>query len=183
MGSRGCGKTTLLKMLTPASLSFWKGEEAESVKRSINFTAIYIPSDIQWKNQFDYLNKYLNGQQELVQIITQFLFASNVQIAICKTFHSVIFLSDKSDSEKLELEFDVSQSLAEGWGLTDNIVPTLDNIEIKILERIRIINSLVKQMIFKKKHSEIMEKLPSYVFDGFFDQVKIGCKVFSYNFV
>ena len=103
MGSRGCGKTTLLKMLTPAGLNYWKGVEAESIKKSINFIAVYVPSDIQWKNQFDYLNKHLSEKKELVEIVTQFLFACNVQIAICKTFNSVVGFGDYSYEEKDKL--------------------------------------------------------------------------------
>src|ERR1700733_7341681 len=62
MGPRGCGKTSLLKMLTPAALNFWENDE-KKIKNTIPFTAIYIPTDIQWKNQLGYLSKHLRDHQ------------------------------------------------------------------------------------------------------------------------
>lgn len=180
MGSRGCGKTTLLKMLTPAGLNYWSGKEAEEVKRTLNFTAIYIPSDIQWKNQFNYLNNRLKGKEDFVEVITQFLFASNVQIAMCKTFNSVIGFGDYSEKEKIILEYEVSKSLANVWGVSENFTPTFDDLEIKILEKVRNINSLVKKRIFRGELDDINSELSdTSVFDSFFELIKLGCKVFE----
>ncbi len=178
MGSRGCGKTTLLKMLTPAGLNFWTGEEAKKVKSILNFTGIYVPSDIQWKNQFEYLNTHIDNK-DFVEVITQFLFASNVQIALCKTLSSVIEFGDHTKEEILTYEFDVSNSLIEVWNIEKGTSPTFDDIELKILERVRNINSLIKGKIFRKESSTIENDIPNYVFDDFFDQIKLGCKVFE----
>src|SRR5659263_62330 len=51
MGPRGCGKTTLFKMLTPKALSVWNSDNAELHKSKINFWGIYIPADKQWDRQ------------------------------------------------------------------------------------------------------------------------------------
>lgn len=177
MGSRGCGKTTLLKMLTPAGLYYWKGEEADQIKKGLNFTAVYVPSDIQWKNQFDYLNRYLNGKNEFIEVITQFLFASNVQIALCKTFNSVIGFGNYNDNQKLSLEFEVCKSLINEWNIEGEIPPTFDDIELSILKRVMNMNSLIKRMIFRKESDNIEKEMPKYVFDNFFDLIKLGCKV------
>ncbi len=179
MGPRGCGKTTLLKMLTPIGLKFWKGIEAEEIKKQINFTAIYIPSDIQWKNQFDYLNKYINGKKEIVEIITQFLFTANIQVAVCKTFNSVIALGDHDEIDKINYEYHVCKSLINVWNIDNDPVPTFDDIEIKILEKVRFINTLINKKIFRNEIHEIEKALPDYVYDNYFDIVKLGCKVFE----
>lgn len=178
MGSRGCGKTTLLKMLTPAGLNYWKGKEAEQFKESNQFTAVYIPSDIQWKNQFDYLSEHLSEQDELIEIITQFLFTSNILIALCRTFRSYIDFSILEPKQKIILEFEVGKILKEGWDIENEVLPTFDDIELKILTRVNFLNSLVKKSIFSQKRI-ISNEIPKYVFSDFFDLVKIGIKVFE----
>lgn len=179
MGPRGCGKTTLLKMLTPAGLFFWNSEEGKKVKENIKFTAIYVPSDIQWKNQFDYLNKHFEDKKELVEIITQFLFACNVQIAMCSTFNTVIGLGDFEPIEKVNLEYKLCSSLLKSWSISELCIPTFDNLELLILNRIRAVNSLIKKVIFKKETKSFESNIPDYVFDNFFDLIKLGCKSFE----
>lgn len=181
MGSRGCGKTTLLKMLTPSSLNSWNDPEAKNIKEKINFTAIYIPSDIQWKNQYNYLTKHLNNQQSVVEIITQFLFASNVQIAICKTFNTLLEINAATTKDKVRIEFDVCKELSKSWLEQDNISFSFDEIEVKILERVRFINALIKSKIFRNEINDFESSLPQYVFDNFFDLTKISCKIFENN--
>ncbi len=51
VGPRGSGKTTLLKMLQPAALDAWEGREAESFRRKINYSGVFIASDISWSRQ------------------------------------------------------------------------------------------------------------------------------------
>jgi|GEM_PF-1418561 len=179
MGSRGCGKTTLLKMLTPAGLNYWDGVEADSVKKEINFTAVYIPSDIQWKNQFNYLNQCLIGREGFVEAITQFLFASNIQIALCKTFNSVIAFGQYSENQKLDLQYEVCKALSKVWRISENVIPTFDSIEIEILEKVRNINSLIKQKIFRNDLINLEREAPDYIFDNFFDLVRLGCTIFE----
>src|SRR5439155_18979670 len=53
MGPRGCGKTTLLKMLTRPAQTIWWRERvplfpALAEYPTPDFEAIYIPSDIRW---------------------------------------------------------------------------------------------------------------------------------------
>lgn len=179
MGSRGCGKTTLMKMLTPAALSFWQGSEADRFRHNIEFTAVYIPSDIQWKNQFEYLSNNIRGKEGFVEVVTYFLFSSNIQIALCKAFNSVIAFGDYDSNQKLILEFQVCKSLIEKWEFEKSISPTFDDLELYLLGRVREVNSLLKQRIFKSDFQEIESTIPSYVFDNFFDLIKLGCKVFE----
>src|SRR4051812_19038657 len=51
LGPRGCGKTTLLKMLTRRALHTWEAERQrhESYELPLpSFEAIYIPTDVRW---------------------------------------------------------------------------------------------------------------------------------------
>jgi len=179
MGPRGCGKTTLLKMLTPAALHYWKNDEGEKVKELIPFTAIYIPSDIQWKSQQDFLNKYLDDKKELSEKIAEFLITINIQIALCRTFNALIQVTNTTNQEKLNREDSVCRGLIDIWDLARPITPSFDDLELTLQKRVSIVNSLVSSYIFKREKESIIKDLPSYVFHHFFDIVKLGCKVFE----
>jgi len=51
VGPRGSGKTTLLKMLQPAALSAWQGARAHSLRAQIDYSGVFISSDISWSRQ------------------------------------------------------------------------------------------------------------------------------------
>jgi hypothetical protein len=51
IGPRGSGKTTLLKMLHPSALDNWKHSEAYKYRQLIDYTGIFIPSDVMWSAQ------------------------------------------------------------------------------------------------------------------------------------
>src|SRR5437879_6869547 len=58
MGPRGCGKTTLLKMLTRRAQRVWQTERVPREPqwadyRGPDFEAIYIPSDVRWSAELD----------------------------------------------------------------------------------------------------------------------------------
>src|SRR4051812_44087591 len=51
VGPRGSGKTTLLKMLQLDALRAWKHIEADRYRGLIDFTGVFIPTDISWSVQ------------------------------------------------------------------------------------------------------------------------------------
>lgn len=51
VGPRGSGKTTLLRMVTGPSLMAWTATNAESVRTSIDYAAIFLPADQLWASQ------------------------------------------------------------------------------------------------------------------------------------
>src|ERR1035438_8529835 len=60
MGPRGCGKTTLLKMLTHGAQRVWRGERLLCepdlrVYPTPSFEAIYVPSDVRWSFELEAL--------------------------------------------------------------------------------------------------------------------------------
>ena len=54
MGPRGCGKTTMLKMLTTPALHNWrtKNDREQNLRQHLPFISIYIPADEIWQEQF-----------------------------------------------------------------------------------------------------------------------------------
>jgi hypothetical protein len=55
VGPRGSGKTTLLKMLQPQALEVWSHAQAPSFRSSIDFTGVFIPTDLTWREQIQAL--------------------------------------------------------------------------------------------------------------------------------
>src|SRR5438045_309341 len=55
VGPRGSGKTTLLKMLQEPALEAWQHDSAEHYRSKIDFTGVFIPTDISWGEQLQLL--------------------------------------------------------------------------------------------------------------------------------
>jgi energy-coupling factor transporter ATP-binding protein EcfA2 len=51
IGPRGTGKTTLLKMLQQPAMEHWSHDMATAVRASIDYTGVFIPTDITWRTQ------------------------------------------------------------------------------------------------------------------------------------
>ena len=57
IGPRGSGKTTLLKMLQTPALEAWDHATAYEYRQKIDFTGVFIPTDIAWLSQLQSLRK------------------------------------------------------------------------------------------------------------------------------
>jgi hypothetical protein len=55
VGPRGSGKTTLLKMLQQPALETWDDQLADTYRSSINYTGVFIATDISWGAQIEAL--------------------------------------------------------------------------------------------------------------------------------
>lgn len=78
LGPRGSGKTTLLKMLQPAALEAWEHTEAPEIAETIDFTGIFVATDISWSEQLSVIG---HGMLEAE-------FAQKLSLA-CFTTHSL----------------------------------------------------------------------------------------------
>jgi len=54
-GPRGSGKTTLLKMLQQPAIEAWKHPEADRYRALVDFTGVFVPTDISWGAQLQAL--------------------------------------------------------------------------------------------------------------------------------
>lgn len=57
VGPRGSGKTTLLKMLQGAALESWRHPDAADYRAQIQFTGVFIPTDVSWASQINALGE------------------------------------------------------------------------------------------------------------------------------
>jgi energy-coupling factor transporter ATP-binding protein EcfA2 len=120
VGPRGSGKTTIMKMLQGPALSSWKHPDAKKYRERIDYTGVFIPTDIVWAKQIQSLGeKYLTPEQhelfanavftthtlhELIQAISHRLITPNSNNSsvhrgvICTTAQEVNFVTAVSKS-------------------------------------------------------------------------------------
>ncbi|MBA4409707.1 MAG: hypothetical protein C0397_09835 [Odoribacter sp.] len=167
-GSRGCGKTTLLKMLHPKALYNWKGIDAEDVKNRIPFIGIYIPSDAQWSYQIKVIKKQLTKNSVFGDNLFSGVVNANVLVAICSTFSALIEML-KLDQN---FEVDLSIELIENWNIPKPVSPNLASITLKLTTMVNNFNIFVR-----KKKYEV--DLPDICYSDFINLVSIGIMIFE----
>lgn len=86
VGPRGSGKTTLLKMLQPAAIERWIGTDADWYRENIDYTGVFIPADISWRQQLDSAISRIqdDGQRTL---LSSAAFAIHILHAIAETMY------------------------------------------------------------------------------------------------
>lgn len=148
LGARGCGKTTLMKMLTLPALHSWSGIQAQTIRENINFYSIYISTDIYWDVKNQTYSSQLKKFGAFSKVISEFSVNSNVFKSLCDTFKNIITLelSDKDD----EKEYELCKVLIDAWKLKSTI-PKIDYIIDALNLRIDNVNQLIQGLIFNYK--------------------------------
>jgi len=145
LGARGCGKTTLMKMLTLPALHNWRHEKASEIRKNIPFYAIYISTDVYWDVKEQAYDEQLKRFGNFADKISKFSVNSNVFISLCDTFQNVI--QYELCINDIDKEIELSNFLIENWKL-ENTIPKLDFVKESILKRIDFVNQLVQDVIF-----------------------------------
>lgn len=113
MGPRGCGKTTLLKMLTSDALSVWRQKLIESNDSSNytspDFIALYIPSDTRWLQEIKSTSTTYGSDSEKLQRLL-------VVLSILKQW-AIQF--EKIVANDLAAHTNLAESFIDCWGLVD----------------------------------------------------------------
>lgn len=130
MGPRGCGKTTLLKMLTrPAQTIWWR--ERVSVTPQLadyptpDFEAIYVPSDIRWSYELGAITNELKEHATVAETVQRASVGLSAFTEATHVFEQI--LEDKKvSSEKL------AKGIITHLGLGP-IVPSFSEIRLKLL--------------------------------------------------
>lgn len=86
VGPRGSGKTTLLKMLQPAALEKWHGVDADWHRNTIDYTGVFIPADISWRQQLDSTNSRIQDKDQRL-LLSNAAFATHILQAIVETMY------------------------------------------------------------------------------------------------
>ncbi|MDK9356132.1 hypothetical protein QQF54_19135 [Lelliottia sp. V106_10] len=135
LGSRGSGKTALVKMLAHENLSKLAANysKADELIKSKSFIATYVPLRVEWVNS---LNNYESKKEEY------FIWSLNLSLCarLLDTIRSCIDCYVEDEIEQLFLERDICLEISEIWFSNDKLV--LNN-----LNRIR---SELEKIEFKK---------------------------------
>lgn len=178
LGARGCGKTTLMKMLTLSALYSWKGSQASKVRENMPFYAVYISTDIYWnvKNTKSY--EQLKRFDNFPDIISKFSVATNIFISLCNTFEEIIALELRIDKGS-SLENDLCEHLMTEW-LLPKTVPTLEFIKEELKRRSDTFNRFVQGVIFNfKKGEDIDLSDKEYLFIDFKSSFELIISIFE----
>jgi len=178
MGPRGSGKTTLLKMLTPLS-QYYFSKYNNSKNWDLQFLAIYIPTDIQWKRQIEIFNKHLSYPQNIIDNFPRFLVTNNILICLLNTFEQIINInSDFSSNDAiLYQETQLCTQLINSWNIEKPILPSLNSIKQALYKRLQFGNTLLKK--FRYEPNFQLDSLPDYFYQDYFDLILLGCTDFG----
>ena len=144
LGARGCGKTTLMKMLTLPALKSWKDERAGQIRKNIPFYAIYISTDIYWDVKNQAYSSQLERFGKFDEIISNFSVNSNVFTSLCDTFQYIIEEYELEDDSK---EIELCKSLIDAWKLTQ-VIPKIIFVKEALTKRVDEVNLLVQKILF-----------------------------------
>lgn len=81
VGPRGSGKTTLLKMLSLPALTSWRHKHRSELINSLDYFAVYAPSDYAWFPDFRLSNR-VRYNEELDQLIATSIFRHHLLKAV-----------------------------------------------------------------------------------------------------
>ncbi|WP_417237495.1 hypothetical protein [Bizionia paragorgiae] len=149
LGARGCGKTTLMKMLTIPALYSWENDPLSSnIRSTIPFYGIYVSTDIYWNVKNQTYGAQLERYGNFADRISHFSVNSNVFISLCDTFINIISTEINDYDERKEVELSVA--LIKAWKL-DSVVPKIKFIREALNERIDTVNQFIQDVIFNFK--------------------------------
>jgi hypothetical protein len=153
LGPRGSGKTTLLKMLQPQALEAWNHPSSESFRQSVDFTGVFVATDISWGEQI----KSLGGgklEDDLHRLLSIATFTTHVLRALTATFINRKAPYDPASGKHLfkrvelsaQQEANLVTQISRRWH-TDTEIPSLLSLKHSLSERLSDIKELASREI------------------------------------
>lgn len=181
IGPRGSGKTTLLKMLTPAALNVWNHQLSNHYRNQIDFTGVFIPTDLTWREQIDSL-----GGGRLDPKITRVLSKATVTTHVLRSLMSAIITRQSAATagigfRKLSLakaqESALARQIAEAWLLQPPLF-SFAALKHALSSRLLRVRQLAGQLV-ELHPSEISKLLGSrdYLFLDFIECIAFAIEV------
>ncbi len=155
LGPRGSGKTTLLKMLQPQAVEAWKHPEAPAIRAGIDFTGVFIATDISWSQQVQTL-----GQGELDPDVQGLFGISAFTTHVFRALTNAFITRKQAPGDvgqrfravrmKAEEEREIAAELCATWKL-NGIVPSFLSIRHELSRRLLLIKELVAREVLLGK--------------------------------
>ena len=150
VGPRGSGKTTLLKMLQQPAIENWKHADADRIAGSIEFTGIFIGTDISWGQQLESLG-YGVLDQDTHRRLSIASFTTHVLRALILGIQNRVTLSTAQSARSFRrvslsenTEIEVVKSICSAWDITDTI-PSLLALRQALTRRLLQIRTIANQ--------------------------------------
>lgn len=184
LGPRGSGKTTLLKMLQPAALELWRHTDADEVRAAVDFTGVFIATDIAWGQQLQSLGAgRIDPQvQKIFSIAT---FTTHVFRCLVNTFLSRKLPEQPNYPPYRRIKIDptaervIAAALCKEWHLTDT-VPSFLAVRHALSTRLSTIRELVaRELILGESGRDARLVDAGFVFLDFVQGCTNGIELFD----
>lgn len=167
LGTRGCGKTTMLKMLHPLSVREYQKIYTEF---KLDFYGVYIPADRQWSIILEQLNKETQNVA-FYEKVSKALVNVNILLAFIDTLKAVFEDEAFENSSKIEY----LSSLVFAWKLNENTPPIIDLIRIALKSIIIDVKNAIND-------SNYGYEFPYACKSNFEDIISLAIEIFSSKF-
>jgi hypothetical protein len=179
LGPRGCGKTTMFKMLTAPAQNSWKPIISNEVnlKESFPFIAIYIPSDELWKDQLKKIIHPINHDEELSAFISNALICLNILSNFCNGIKNYIEVKNLNNGNEQEYNFCIK--LIKVWQLED-CVASISDVHMALNIRKNDLLNKLKSYVLKLKYGKLdPPEFEEYFHSDFLDYTRNGIIAFE----
>jgi hypothetical protein len=186
VGPRGSGKTTLLKMLQQPALEAWSHPDADNFRRSINFTGVFIATDVSWREQISALGN-LQLEPEYARILSIAAFSTHVLRALVMSMEQRVAKAAASSGvpqhRRVEItvegESQLVREVSRNWHLRPTL-PTLLSLRYSLSSRLSEIYELGSRetLLPKEGRGERLASVP-YLHLDFLKSATLAIEIFD----
>ncbi len=176
MGPRGCGKTTLLKMLTTPAQEYWfrvRARRSSTLRLRFprpDFEAVYIPSDIRWSYELQAVTRALGSNAVLAERAQRGMVCLSSLVELLLVFERLALGTARLDSK-------LAMALIDDWAWA----PTLPSIS-RLRMGLESAAAKIRASLVKRDQASIAESidsLPPAVAGHPLDALISACHVFD----